>query len=177
MMIHVITPYRHGWRRPFQPQIERGREFREDPRSRVNISRQQFRIHARPKAKQLCMLRVSVPWPQCADGPVSPRTQTASGSRFTRVTGEVGFDALVYSQTPMPADAWHRMATARRATPLRPDQNEYGGTEYGGLPVGDGRCSVLLGLSSPTDVRDSRHVTEPSEWVGPRPSAIGYVAK
>jgi hypothetical protein len=51
------------------------------------------------------------------------------------VTGEVGFDALVYSQTRMTADAWHRMATARRATPLRPDQDEYGGTEYGGLPV------------------------------------------
>jgi hypothetical protein len=26
-------------------------------------------------------------------------------------------------------------------------------------------------------VWDSRHVTEPSERVGPRPSAIGYVAK
>ncbi len=42
--------------------------------------------------------------------------------------------------------------------------------------IGGARCTVLLGLSSPTDVRDSRHVTEPSERVGPGPSAIGYVA-
>jgi hypothetical protein len=62
--------------------------------------------------------------------------------------------------------------------------HEYGGTEYGGLPVGDTRCTALLGLSSPTNAGlcvsylwDSRHVTEPSERVGPRPSAIGYVAK
>ena len=50
--------------------------------------------------------------------------------------------------------------------------------------LGDARCAVLLGLSSPTDaglcvsyVWDSRHVTEPSERVGARPAAIGYVAK
>ena len=43
--------------------------------------------------------------------------------------------------------------------------------------LGDARCAVLLGLSSPTErwtcvryVWDSRHVTEPSERVGPRPA-------
>jgi hypothetical protein len=46
------------------------------------------------------------------------------------------------------------------------------------------RWTVLLGLSASTNAGlcvsylwDSRHVTEFSEPFGPRPSAIGYVAK
>ena len=65
-----------------------------------------------------------------------------------------------------------------------PNTTEYDGTEYEALPVDDARCTVLLSLSSPTDaglcvsyVWVSRHVTEPSERVGPRSSVIGYVAK
>jgi hypothetical protein len=49
--------------------------------------------------------------------------------------------------------------------------------------IGDARCCAA-GSFICTDaglrvsyVWDSRHVTEPSERVGPRPSAIGYVAK
>jgi hypothetical protein len=77
----------------------------------------------------------------------------------------------------------HAGARSRNAfaPPRLPRNNsvieETDAVEYCGSPVGDARCTVLLGLSFPTYVRDSRHVTEPSEWVGPRPSAIGYVAK
>jgi hypothetical protein len=49
--------------------------------------------------------------------------------------------------------------------------------------VGDTRCTVLLVHSSLTEtgtcgtyLRDSRHVTEHSERVCPRPAAIGYVS-
>jgi hypothetical protein len=49
--------------------------------------------------------------------------------------------------------------------------------------VSNTQCTVLLDHSSPTEtglrgsyLRESRHVTEPFNWVGLRPAAIGYVA-
>jgi hypothetical protein len=49
--------------------------------------------------------------------------------------------------------------------------------------IGDARsCAAGSFICTDAGLRvsyvwDSRHVTEPSERVGPRPSAIGYVAK